>query len=291
MAARRRTTLAATLRRAPLSAKIGIAIIALNLLVALLAPVIAPYGETQVVTDNWLPGFWDLSASAGHPLVLLGSDHLGRDLLTRLIYGARNTILVAIITTTVSFSVGMTAGFFAATMRGWVDQAMSRTVDILMAFPSLILALLVLSVLGSSLPVLIGVIALIDATRVFRISRAVAMDVEVLDFVEAARVRGESLGWVIRHEILPNTLAPLSAEFGLRFCFVFLFIAALSFIGLGIQPPTADWGSMVRENAPAISFGILTPLFPAAAIALLTVGVNLVVDWFLRQASGRRDLH
>ncbi len=279
------------LKRAPLSAKIGLAIIALNLILAVFAPLIAPYGETEVVTDSWMPGFWDLAASEGKPLVLLGSDQLGRDLLTRLIFGARNTITVAILTTMMSFAVGMSAGFLAATLRGWVDQAMSRGVDILMAFPSLILALLVISVMGSSVPVLITVIALIDATRVFRLSRAVAMDVEVMEYVEAARVRGEKIGWVMRSEILPNTLAPLAAEFGLRFCFVFLFIASLSFIGLGIQPPAADWGSMVRENSAAISFGILTPLFPAGAIALLTVGVNLVVDWFLRKASGLRDLH
>jgi peptide/nickel transport system permease protein len=159
-----------------------------------------------------------------------------------------------------------------------------------MAFPTLIFALLVLSVMGTDVPVLILVIALLDATRVFRISRAVAMDVAVLDFVEAARLRGEGLWWVMRHEILPNAAAPLVAEFGLRFCFVFLFIAALSFLGLGLQPPAADWGSMVRENAAAISWGIVTPLIPAAAIALLTVGVNLVADWFLRRTSGIRDV-
>ena len=280
-----------TLNRAPLSAKVGLAIIALNLVLALFAPFIAPYGETDVVTDSWMPGFWDLAASEGKPLVLLGSDQLGRDLLSRLIFGARNTITVAVLTTIMSFAIGMSAGFLAAALRGWVDQAMSRTVDILMAFPSLILALLVISVMGPSIPVLIAVIALIDATRVFRLSRAVAMDIEVMEYVEAARVRGEKLVWVMRSEILPNTLAPLAAEFGLRFCFVFLFIAALSFLGLGIQPPAADWGSMVRENSAAIGFGILTPLFPAVAIALLTVGVNLVVDWFLRKASGLRDLH
>jgi peptide/nickel transport system permease protein len=176
-------------------------------------------------------------------------------------------------------------GFVAATARGLVDQILSRIVDVLMGFPSLIFALLMLAVLGSSIPVLIGVIALIDATRVFRISRALAIDLEAQDFVEVARLRGERIGWIMVREILPNAASPLAAEFGLRFCFVFLFVATLSFIGLGIQPPMADWGSMVRENAAAISFGILTPLFPATAIASLTVAVNLVVDWFI----GNRD--
>ena len=275
--------------RAPISAKIGLAIVVLNLTAALFGPLLAPYGETEVVSDPWMPGFWSVG-DPGMPFVLLGTDHIGRDILTRLLYGARNTIGVAAATTMLSFAVGMTGGFLAATVRGWLDQILSRLVDLIMAFPTLIFALLVLTVLGSSVPVLVLVIALLDSTRVFRISRAIAMDIEVMDYVEAARGRGERLHWVIRHEILPNTLAPLAAEFGMRFCFVFLFIAALSFIGLGIQPPTADWGSMVRENSAAISFGILTPLVPASAIALLTVGVNLIVDWFLRYASGHKEL-
>jgi peptide/nickel transport system permease protein len=161
--------------------------------------------------------------------------------------------------------------------------------DVIMAFPTLIFALMVLSVVGTSIPAMIVVIALLDSTRVFRLSRAVAMDIEVMEFVEAARLRGEGIWWIMRHEILPNAMPPLVAEFGLRFCFVFLFVAALSFLGLGIQPPTADWGSMVRENAGAITFGIFIPLWPAAAIALLTVGVNLVVDWFLHMASGLKE--
>ena len=278
------------LRRAPLSAKIGLAIVALNLLAALLAPLIAPHGETVVVGAVWAGGFWASDFAGRKDLLLLGTDQLGRDLLSRMLYGARNTIAIAIATTALSFAIGMTGGFLAATLRGWTDQLLSRAVDIVMAFPTLIFALLVLSVMGTAVPVLILVIALLDATRVFRISRAVAMDVAVLDFVEAARLRGEGLWWVMRHEILPNAAAPLVAEFGLRFCFVFLFIAALSFLGLGLQPPAADWGGMVRENAAAISWGIVTPLIPAAAIALLTVGVNLVADWFLRRTSGIRDV-
>ena len=133
------------------------------------------------------------------------------------------------------------------------------------------------------------VIALLDSTRVYRIARAVAMDISVKEFVEAAWLRGEGLWWIMRREILPNALPPLVAEFGLRFCFIFLFISSLSFLGLGIQPPLADWGSMVRENSGAIAFGVLIPLWPAAAIAFLTIGVNLVVDWFLHISSGLKD--
>ena len=268
------------LRQSPWSARLGLAMVLLNVFAALFAPYIAPYSETEIVGDVWLPMSWD------HPL---GTDHLGRDLLTRLLYGARNTIAIAFITTMLSFVVGTILGFFAATLGGWTDLALSRFIDILMAFPTLIFALIALSVVGTSVASLIIIIALLDSTRVYRLSRAVAMDIAVMEYVEAARLRGERIWWLMRQEVLPNAMPPLVAEFGLRFCFVFLFIAALSFLGLGIQPPTADWGGMVRENAGAITFGIFIPLWPAGAIAFLTVGVNLIVDWFLHIASGLKD--
>lgn len=276
------------LKQAPMSAKVGIAIIAINCIAALFAPILAPYGETQVVGAPWENGFWDALAPDHSPATFFGTDHIGRDLYTRLLYGARNTIGIALMTTVLAFALGMSLGFLAATLRGWVDQALSRTFDVVMAIPTLIFALMILSVLGTEIHILIIVIALLDSTRVFRISRAIAMDVEVMEYVEVSKLRGEGLWWIIRREILPNTLPPLIAEFGLRFCFVFLFIAALSFLGLGIQPPSADWGSMVRENAQGISWGIVIPLIPAAAIAFLTVGVNLVVDWFLKLTSSVR---
>lgn len=263
--------------------------IAINIFCAVLAPWLAPYAESDIVGGVWAPPIWSADAVPTDPPILLGTDHLGRDLFSRLMYGARNTIALALTITALSFFTGTLCGFLAGTLKGWVDFLLSRVVDILMAFPTLIFALIVLSVMGTSTVVLIFVIALLDATRVYRISRAIAMDLEVMEFIEVARLRGEGLWWIITEEILPNALPPLSAEFGLRFCFVFLFISALSFLGLGLQPPTADWGSMVRENAGAISFGILTPLIPAAAIAFLTVGVNLVVDWFLHKASGIKD--
>jgi peptide/nickel transport system permease protein len=264
------------LKQAPWSARIGLLIILVNICTIFLAPHIAPYGETELVGDVWLP------MSAEH---LLGTDQVGRDMFTRVIYGARNTISIALAITLLSFTVGCGCGLVAAALGGWVDQILGRLVDIIMAFPTLIFALMVLSVVGTSIPTLIVVIAILDSTRVFRLSRAVAMDIEVMDFVEVARLRGEGLWWVMRYEILPNAMPPLIAEFGLRFCFVFLFISSLSFLGLGIQPPTADWGSMVRENAGAISFGIYTPMYPAVAIAFLTIGINLVVDWMLNRSS------
>ena len=182
--------------------------------------------------------------------------------------------------------LGGITGIFAAVIGGWTDQLLSRTVDILMAIPALIFAMLLLSIFGTSVPSLILIIGLLDATRVFRLCRAVSLNVVVMDFVEAAKLRGEKLVWITIREVLPSISAPLAAEFGIRFCFVFLTISALSFLGLGIQPPTADWGSMVRDTADLITFEDYTPLIPAAAIAILTIGVNFVVDWFLQKTSG-----
>ncbi len=254
------------------TAWIGMGIIFVNLAIAIFGPAFAPYSESQTVGTTW-----------DEPSVqmLLGADQIGRDMLTRLIYGARMTIGVALATTALSFFIGITLGFAAAVLGGWVDTVISRLVDVVLSIPLLILALIILGVFGSSIPVLIITIAVLDSTRVFRLSRALGMNLTVLEYVEAARLRGEGTWWIIRREILPNASAPLLSEFGLRFCFNFLFIAALSFLGLGIQPPFADWGGMVRENSAAINFGMLAPIWPALAITVLTVGVNMVVDWLL----------
>ena len=265
---------------APLSAKLGLVTITAYLVVALFAPVVAPYSETEI-----LGGAYELWSDK----YLLGTDNLGRDMLSRLIFGARNTIGIALAAVVIAFAIGGVIGMLSAILGGWYDTVISRIVDILMAIPSLVFALLILTILGTSITTLILVIAVLDSTRVYRITRAAAMNIAVMDFVEVARLRGEGLWWVIRKEILPNIMAPLLAEFGLRFCFVFLFIAALSFLGLGIQPPTADWGSMVRDNATLINYDDITPLLPAAAIAILTVAVNFVVDWLLHKSSGLRS--
>jgi peptide/nickel transport system permease protein len=276
------------LKKAPLTAWFGMIVILGYFILALFAPWIAPYGESQVFDMPYSPAFYD---EGWDPQFLLGTDQLGRDMATRLIFGARNTIGIAVATTLLSFFIGGALGLMAAILRGWFEQLLSRAVDVLMAIPSLIFSLMLLSIFGSNIPNIIFIIAVLDSTRVFRLTRAVAMNVVVMDYVEAARLRGERLGWVMRREILPNILPPLVAEFGLRFCFVFLTIASLSFLGVGIQPPTADWGSMVRENATLITYGSFTPLLPAGAIALLTVAVNFVVDWFLHKTSGLRDEH
>ena len=273
-------TVLRTLGHAPLSARLGLGLIAVYLGAALLAPLLAPYGETEVVGDVW---------EASSRSALLGTDQLGRDLLSRLLYGARNTVGVALVATLLAFVLGVVGGSAAALIGGWVDSLLNWLVEVLLALPSLIFALLLLSVLSPSVTTVVLVSALLSATRVFRLARALALDMTAVEFVELARLRGEGWWWVVRSEIVPNTYGPLLAELGLRFCFVFLFISSLSFLGLGLQPPTADWGSMVRDNAGAMPFGLAAPFFPAAAIALLTVAVNLVVDW-LAQTDAAHDL-
>jgi peptide/nickel transport system permease protein len=255
-----------------LSAWVGIVVVSFFIIIAVLAPWIAPYGEANSVGDTWAEPsaqFW------------LGTDNIGRDILSRMIFGARMTIGVALATTIISFLLGMTTGLLAAVGGTVIDNILSRIVDVMLSIPVLVFALIILSVFGSSIPTLVLTIAVLDSTRVFRLARAVAMNIEVLEYVEVARLRGEGLWWIMRREILPNALPPMISEFGLRFCFNFLFIASLSFLGLGIQPPYADWGGMVKDSGQAIAFGLYAPLWPAMAISAMTIGVNLIVDWIL----------
>lgn len=264
------------MRGIPISALIGLVFTGAYFLVALFAPFIAPYGMAETVGDVWEP------MSRTH---LLGTDSIGRDLLTRMIYGGRTTIFIATMATLLSFTTGAVLGFLAAVIGGWVDQVLSRFVDLMMAIPSLIFALVVLSVMPVTIPVLIMVMGLLDSTRVYRLARAVAVDINVMDYVEAARLRGEGRIWIIFREILPNALSPLVAEMGLRFIFMVLFVSTLSFLGLGVQPPNADWGGIVKENKEGIVYGIPAALVPAFAIATLAISVNLVADWVLNRTT------
>ncbi|MEO1562385.1 MAG: ABC transporter permease [Pseudomonadota bacterium] len=306
-------------RSMPVTAAFGILTILIYAFVAIFANVLAPYGEEQIFEGvfNTLPG--GDPATGGDPRFPLGTDQLGRDLLSRLIYGARNTVGIAFITTCLTFLLGATFGFLAAILGGWFDQIVSRIVDALMAIPQLIFALLLMTAattialnMAADGPVrflgfievegrtlvtifMVIIIAVLDSTRVFRLSRAVGQNIVVMDYIEAAKLRGERLSYLVFKEILPNAYAPLLAEFGLRFCFVFLTIAALSFLGIGIQPPLADWGTMVRDLSQFINFAAFSPLaaalplLAAGAIALLTIAVNFVVDWMLHRSSGLKE--
>lgn len=264
------------MRNIPISALIGLFFTGAYFFCAIFASLIAPYGVAEVVGDVWEP------SSSEH---LLGTDNIGRDLLSRMIFGGQTTIFIASAATLLSFTTGSILGFTAAVTGGWVDQALSRFIDLIISLPTLIFALVVLSVMPVTVPVLIILMGLLDSTRVFRLARAVAVDINVMDYVEAARLRGEKVGWIIFREILPNALSPLVAEMGLRFIFMVLFVSTLSFLGLGIQPPAADWGGIVKENKDGIVYGIPAALVPAIAIATLAISVNLVADWILNRTT------
>ncbi len=264
------------MRRIPISALIGLLVTGAFFAVALTAQWIAPYSMEEASGGVWEP------ISAAH---WLGTDNIGRDLLSRMIFGAQVTIFIATAATILSFATGSVLGFLAATAGGWLDQVLSRLVDLIMAVPTLILSLVILTAVDVTNLTLILVMGFLDATRVFRLSRAVAVDITVMDYVEAARLRGEGRSWIIFREILPNALSPLVAELGLRFIFAVLFISTLSFLGLGVQPPLADWGGLVKENSAGLVYGVPAALAPAFAIALLAIGVNLVADWVLSRTT------
>lgn len=271
------------LRNIPFTALLGMAGISICLIAAIFAPFIATYDPNAVVGPVW---------QAPDAEFVFGLDYLGRDIFSRLVWGSRVTLTVAFSATLLSFAIGVILSFIAAVSPGIVDATLSRLVDVLISIPTLIFALVVLAMLPQNTVVLVLVMAVISSTRVYRLGRALAVDVAAMEFTEASWLRGEGKLWVIFHEILPNTLSPLLAEFGLRFAFSILFLSTLSFLGLGIQPPTADWGGMVKDNKDGIIFGITAPLIPGAAIAVLTLSVNFVVDWVLKRTSslkGGRD--
>jgi peptide/nickel transport system permease protein len=263
---------AVTVRRFRFSikAKIGISVVAFWILMTVLGPFLAPFDPAEMISlDNYNPitsTYW------------LGTDYVGRDILSRILYGARVTIGLSFVATTLAFLVGTTLGFTAAVSGPVVDTIISRIYDGLMSMPTMMLGLVAIAALGSSFPVLIVTAGLIYSCGLFRIARALAMDIKVMDFVEAARARGERLPWIIRREILPNAAIPLISEFGLRLVFSILFISGLSFLGLGVQPPTADWGVMVRENIGGLLYGSPAAIVPALTIATLTISINLIVD-------------
>ena len=254
---------------------IGIVITSLWMIVAVLGPYVSPYGENDLPFPDDYSEF-----QAPKDGALLGTDVQDRDVLTRVLYGASRTIGISFLATILAYSVGVTLGIGAAISSPFVDMVLSRINDAFLSLPTIMLGLVVVAAVGSSIPVLIVTAGLIYASVVFRLARAIGMDAMVTDYVEASRVRGEGRWWIISREIWPNARMPLITDFGLRLIYVILFISSLSFLGLGVQPPQADWGSMVRENLGALQFGesLLSVLVPTVAIASLTVSINLIVD-------------
>ena len=274
------------LSKAPISAWFGMVVLFVYFFAAIFAPLIAPHGEAEIFPVAYAP--W----GDGH---IFGTDQIGRDIFSRIIYAARNTIGICLLATFIALGIGTVLGIIAALDRKYLDQLLSRIVDTLMAIPVMIFTFILLSVFGPTNFNLIVILGILESTRFFRISRSVAVGQVVLEYVEVARLRGENLPYIIFKEILPNIASPLIIEFGLRFIFIIFTISSLSFLGIGIQPPSADWASMVRENAILIQYAQydltagLTPLIPAFAIALLCVSINFVVDWYLYITSGLKD--
>jgi len=256
---------------------IGLMIVVIWTFVAFLGPVLAPYHGGAITSTETFGSY-----SARH---WLGTDYIGRDLLSRLLYGTRYTVGLALAATVLASLTGIFFGLLAAVSGRWVDEILSRLFDALISIPSKILALVMIAAFGSSITLLTLVAALAFIPGAFRIARSLAVNLMALEYVQVARARGEGLFYIARVEVLPNMVHPMLADFGLRFVFIVLLLSGLSFLGLGVQPPNADWGSLVRENIGGLSEGAPAVLMPAIAIATLTVGVNLLIDNLRRRSS------
>jgi peptide/nickel transport system permease protein len=256
--------------RISVTGAIGLLIVAFWLITAIAGPMLAPYPEGRVVSaDDLAP------MSFAFPM---GTDYLGRDMLSRVLFGARYTIGIALAATVLACLAGIVLALLAAARGGWVDATISRILDALISIPSLMFGLVVVAALGASIPVLIPTASVIYMPGAFRFARAMAVNINAMDFIRVARARGEGTLYIMRAEILPNMVLPVLTDFGLRFVFIVLLLSGLSFLGLGIQPPAADWGSLVRENLEGLSYGAPAVIMPALAIASLTIGVNLLID-------------
>jgi peptide/nickel transport system permease protein len=265
------------MRRHRLLGWTGLAILGAWALAGLLAPWVAPHPAGQIMRAGMLS---PISAAAP-----LGTDYLGRDMLSRVIYGARYSLGASLLATAIACTLGTVLGILAAVRGGWCDAIISRTADTFISIPHLMFALVIVAALGSSLPVLVGVIAFSYVPGSFRIARALAVDVNAMEFIQVARARGEGTAYIVLQEIWPNMVLPVFTDFGLRFVFAVLLLSSLGFLGLGIQPPNADWGALVRENMDGIYDAAPAVIMPALAIATLTVAVNLVIDSFSGRAA------
>ena len=268
--------------------KLGVAVVIFWVIMVVIGPWIAPYDQAEILDmDSYLPPGAAIDGGGTH---WLGSDGNERDILSRILWGARMTVGISFLATLLAYAMGVTAGIAAAVKKGWTDMILSRINDAILSLPTIMLGLLIVVALGSSIPILIGTAAIIYASSVYRIARAYGQEIMVMDYVESAQARGETIWWIIFREVLPNAAMPLATDFGLRLVFVVLFISSLSFLGLGIQPPNADWGSMVRSNLEAMQFAegwaIMAPIWPALAIASFTIAINLIVDDISAKSGG-----
>jgi len=250
--------------------KLGLAVLGFWIAVALVAPFLGEHALGEMSDAGVFQGM-----SAQH---WLGTDYLGRDMLVRIIAGTPYTIGVALVATLLACGAGALLGLLAAVTGGWFDSALSRVLDTLVSIPSKMFALVVIAGFGSSVTLLIAVAAIVYTPGCYRIIRSLAVNINAMDYVTVARARGEGRAYIMRREILPNITGPLLADMGLRFVYALRLLASLSFLGLGVQPPMADWGSLVRENLGALPVGGVAVIAPALALAMLTIAVNLVID-------------
>ncbi|MBK8741815.1 MAG: ABC transporter permease [Betaproteobacteria bacterium] len=265
------------------SGLLGLVVLAFWFFIAAAGPWLLPHSAT----DMGAAGVFE-AVSFTHPF---GTDYLGRDMLSRIMDGARYTIGVALIATLLACAAGTLLGLLAAVNGGWFDAALSRLLDTVVSIPSKMLALVIVAAFGSSVTLLVAMAAIVYTPGCYRIIRSLAVNINAMDYVTVARTRGEGRAYIMVREILPNITGPLLADMGLRFVYVVRLLASLSFLGLGIQPPAADWGSLVRENLGALAMGGASVIAPALAIATLTIAVNLVIDNLPGTAQAARDDH
>lgn len=263
---------------------IGVLIVGFWVFVAIFGPFLAPYGENDLPFPDAYSEF-----QSPQPGAILGTDIEDRDILSRLMFGALRTLGISFAATLIAYFFGVVLGIGAVVAGPRVDMVLSRINDAFLSLPTIMLGLVVVAAVGSSIPILILTAGFIYTTIVFRLARAIGTEIFVTDYVEAAKARGEGVWWIITREIWPNAAMPLLSDFGLRLIVIILFVSSLSFLGLGVQPPQADWGSMVRENLGALQYGssAVPVIAPAMAIASLTVGINLIVDNISASAGGK----
>ncbi len=237
---------------------------------AIFAPYLIPHPVGEIVDFDY---FGPMTSQ-----LWLGSDYLGRDVFSRIVMGARFTVGISLAAVTIACVSGVVLGMCAAAVGGWFDAVLSRFLDAVNSIPSKLFGLVVVAAVGSSIPVLVATLSVIYTPGAYRFARALAVNINTMDFVTVARVRGESLPYLIGSEILPNIVRPVLADLGVRFVFIVLLLSGLSFLGLGLQPPNADWGALVRENIGGLPFAAPAVIFPSLAIASLTISVNLLID-------------
>jgi len=260
---------------------IGLAVILFWAVIALLAPHLTPFPVGEIVDDDY---YGPMSAK-----LWMGSDYLGRDIFSRVLMGARYTVGISLAAVSIACFTGVVLGMIAAVTGGWFDTLLSRFLDALNSIPGKLFGLVVVAAVGSSIPVLIMTLAVIYTPGAYRFARSLAVNINTMDYITVARTRGEGTLYLIGSEILPNILGPVLADFGLRFVFIVLLLSGLSFLGLGVQPPYADWGALVHENIGGLPFGAPAVIFPSLAIATLTISVNLLIDNLPRKIRDRSE--